>query len=329
MALRFIWLPSQSPYHNLAAEEVLLTRSHCDIVMFWQNEKSVIVGRHQNTLSEINPNFVEREHIIVARRLTGGGAVFHDTGNLNFTLIQNINPKDKKIDFIKYLHPIVAALQSLGLPATFSGRNDITIKGKKVSGNAMAFYENRMLAHGTLLFSTRKRDLTEALKAEPAKFADKAVKSVHSRVTNISQYLSRPMSVTEFKNYLMNFLIRQYPDSVVKSLTQEEEEEIQQLERNKYNSWEWNFGKSPKYTYERKVRTRGGTVQVLINVINGLIEDIRFYGDFFSCREPANLAAMLTGLPHERAAMTKVLKAVTIEEYFNGMNLDELMSLLI
>lgn len=297
--------------------------------MLWQNDKSVIVGRYQNTLAEINREFIEREHIVVARRLTGGGAVYHDLGNLNFTFIQNINPQDREINFVKFLKPILTALQALGLPAAFSGRNDLTVHNRKISGNAMAFHKNRVLEHGTLLFSTPKQDLSQALKTDPDKFIDKAVKSVQSRVTNISEHLSRSMSVLEFKDYLMDFMIQLQPGSTVESLTQEEEAAVQQLMHDKYSTWAWNFGNSPQYALKRKIRTRGGTIEVTMEVTRGHIEKVRFYGDFFSRREPEKLASLLIGVPHEATSITNALDIVSIDDYFNGATCEELISLLI
>lgn len=150
--MRYLWLSTQSPYFNLAAEEYLLKQTDDDIFMLWQNANSIIIGKHQNTVAEINQEYVQSHNITVARRITGGGAVFHDLGNLNFTFIQNIQPQEKEVNFVRYLQPIVDALKALGLPATFSGRNDLLLDGKKISGNAMVFHENRVLEHGCMLF---------------------------------------------------------------------------------------------------------------------------------------------------------------------------------
>ena len=326
--MRFLWLSTQSPFVNLATEEYLLTHSSEDIFMLWQNADSVIIGRHQNTLAEIDQDFVEKNKIVIARRLTGGGAVFHDLGNINFSFIQNINPQEKEINFIKYLQPIVDALQSLGIPANFSGRNDIHIHDKKISGNAMAFYGNRALEHGTLLFSTAQTNLAQALKVDPAKFSDKAVKSVRSRVTNISEHLPTPMSVLEFKDYLMDFVMKQYGNASISSLSEEEQKAIQKLAKDKFSTWEWNYGQSPKYSVNKKTKTQGGIIQAMMEIKNGRISGLRFYGDFFSKKEPDELVPKFIGIPHEESAISEILQQLDIEEYFNGVSTDDMLELL-
>ncbi|MCQ2283565.1 MAG: lipoate--protein ligase [Bacteroidales bacterium] len=326
--MRFLWLTTQNPHFNLAVEEYLLTQTQDDVFMLWQNDNSVIIGRHQNTLAEINLDFVEKENIVIARRLTGGGAVFHDLGNLNFSFIQNINPNEKEIDFVKYLQPIVDALQSLGVPAAFSGRNDLVIYDKKISGNAMVFYGNRVLEHGTLLFSTVQNNLAQALKVDPSKFNDKAVKSVRSRVTNISEYLPQPMTVLEFKDYLMDFILKQNQLKEVDGLSAEEQRIVSDLCENKFSTWEWNYGQSPKYAFDRKLRTKGGSVEAMMNVQNGRIADLRFFGDFFSRKNPEDLVRALIGVPHVESEIRAVLYQNPVEEYFNGATLEEILSLL-
>jgi len=214
------------------------------------------------------------------------------------------------------------------VPAAFSGRNDLVVHDKKISGNAMVYYGNRVLEHGTLLFSTVQHNLAQALKVDPDKFNDKAVKSIRSRVTNISEHLPHPMTVMEFKDYLMDFILKQQPGTTIEPLTPQEEAHIQKRADEKFSTWEWNYGASPKYAIERKVRTKGGTVQIGMDVKNGIIADLRIYGDFFSQKNPDELASMLIGKAHNRTSLQKILCEIDVQQYLNGVTEEELLGLL-
>ena len=326
--IRYITLDSTFPYHNLAVEEYLLQQTTDNVFMLWQNDNTIVIGRHQNTAAEVNQEYVDNHHVNIVRRLTGGGAVFHDTGNLNFTFIQNVEPGKKEIDFLKYLQPIVDALQSLGVPAAFSGRNDLVINGQKISGNAMTFFGNRVLEHGTLLFSSQMSDLANALKVDPDKFIDKAVKSVRSRVTNISEHLPKPMTVLEFKDYLMDFIMRQNQMTALQNLTEKEEAVVSQLMEEKYQTWEWNYGKSPEYSVNKKIRTKGGTVQVVADIRDGLIRDLRFFGDFFGEKDPQELVDQLIGTRIDKTDIADALANTNINDYFHNVTYEDIINLL-
>ena len=326
--IRYITLNSTSPYHNLATEEYLLQQTTDNVFMLWRNDNTIVVGKHQNTAAEINQEYVDSHHVNVVRRLTGGGAVFHDSGNLNFTFIQNVEAGKKEIDFLRYLQPIVDALRSLGVPAEFSGRNDLVINGRKISGNAMTFFGNRVLEHGTLLFSSQMSDVANALKVDPDKFIDKAVKSVRSRVTNISEHLPKPMTVLEFKDYLMSFIMRQNQMTELQNLTDEEETIVGKLVTEKYATWEWNYGRSPEYSMNKKMRTKGGSVQVIADIREGRFRDLQFFGDFFGEKDPQELADQLLGIRMDKTAVADALTNINVNDFFHNVTNEELIDLL-
>lgn len=314
--------PNTNPYFNLAAEEYLLKNFSDDIFMLWRDEPSVIVGKHQNTLAEINLDFIKDNSIKVVRRLSGGGAVFHDLGNLNFTFI--VNGEDGNlVDFQKFTKPILDVLLTLGIDAKFEGRNDLTIEGKKFSGNAEHVYKRRVLHHGTLLFSSKMTDLSDALKVNPLKYQDKAVKSVRSRVTNISDHLSTSMDVLQFRDLIMNHIQEMYGDAVDYDYSQADLTAINLLTDTKYSTWDWNFGYSPHYQLERGIKTSGGHVEFHLNVERGSIKEIKIYGDFFNKRDITEIESLLTGCPHDVDKVTDRLKAIPFSEYFSSIAVEE------
>jgi lipoate-protein ligase A len=317
-----------NPYYNLATEEYVLHQFKEDTFMLWRDEPSIIVGKHQNTLAEINVDFVKEKNIPVVRRLSGGGAVFHDLGNLNFTFTQKGN-KDELIDFKKYTKPIIDVLRNLGVNARFEGRNDLTIDGKKFSGNAEHVYKNRLLHHGTLLFSSQMTDLSDALKIGEAKYKDKAVKSVRSRVTNISDHLPeeyKNLSVLDFKNQVMDHIINFYPDTELYELSEEDDKAIRNLMDEKYETWAWNFGYSPKYNFQKIIKTDGGTIELNLDVHDGVIKKVKFFGDYFNEKPTAEMEALLLGVNHDYKAIDKALNGVDIQAYFNKTRKEELLA---
>jgi len=312
-----------NPYFNLAAEEYLLKEKDGDIFMLWRNEPAIIVGKHQNTLSEINIDYVKENNICVVRRLTGGGAVFHDLGNLNFTFIKS-DSEHTFSDFRKYTEPILDVLLKLGIDARFEGRNDLTIEGKKFSGNAEMVWKNRVLHHGTLLFSALMTDLSQALKVDPAKFQDKAVKSVRSRVTNISEHLHEPMDVMQFSELIESHILSMYPDAVFYELSELDHQKINELVQTKYSTWDWNFGYSPDYNFRKTVRTENsGTIEFCMDVRNGVILQTRIYGDYFSLADPTEIELALVTIPHTEEAIRNALAPFDISSYFSKLSIDE------
>ena len=324
--MRYIYNDSTEPYFNLALEEYFLKQTDEEYFILWRNEPCIVVGKNQNTLSEIHLEFVKERNIKVVRRLTGGGAVFHDLGNINFTFI--VNDESSFNDFKGFVAPIIGTLKTLGIDAEFSGRNDMLIEGKKFSGNAQCKHKSRVMHHGTLLFSSNMNDLSGALKPKDIKFSDKSVKSVASRVTNISEHLANKLSVLEFKDEIFRY-ISSNTQSPIDSLTQEEIEKINRLRDEKYSTWEWNFGNSPKYSFYNEKRFAAGTFEVHIDVLKGIIKDIKIFGDFFGKNDISELEASLKNISHEKASISKALSNIDISKYITNITLDELISLLI
>jgi lipoate---protein ligase len=314
------------PYFNIATEEYVLKHIEEDSFMLWRNSPCIIVGKHQNTLAEINVEYVKRNNLPVVRRLSGGGAVFHDLGNLNFTFVKSGDP-DKLIDFRKFTEPILDVLRSLDIQAKFEGRNDLTIGGKKFSGNAEHVWKNRVLHHGTLLFSSHMSDLSAALNADPMKFSDKAVKSVRSRVTNISEHLKSPVDVQQFAGLILDHIISKYPDARMTEFSKEDHAAIDELVRVKYGTWDWNFGYSPGYNFRKLIRTeRSGTIEIDLDVHNGTIMLAKFFGDYFGKFDSEEIESALTGTPHKEQDILLVLEPFRIEDYFSGLTRQELIS---
>ena len=316
-----------NPYFNLALEEHLLKNSDREYFMLWQNAPSVIVGRNQNTLSEINTEYIKEHSIPVVRRLTGGGAVFHDLGNLNFSFIVN-DSESGEFDFKKYAAPIIEALRRLSVNAEFSGRNDMTIDGKKFSGNAQCRYKGRLLHHGTLLFNASVSDIASALNVDTSKFEGKAVRSVESRVTNIASHLKTTIKLEEFKQLIAAVIKSSHNEFEPYTLSCEDIEETEKLEKEIYALWEWNYGSSPAYNFTNKKRFTMGSVEVFLNVEGGVIRGARLNGDFFGENNVLDIENALLSVPHEINAVRRALSGLEIPGYMAGIGIEELIGIL-
>ena len=323
----YIYNKNTNPYFNLAAEEYILKKFQEECFMLWRNEPSIIIGKNQNTLAEINLDYVRQHKIPVVRRLSGGGAVFHDLGNLNFTFIVNEDVSSFS-DFQRFTQPIIDVLRKLSINAEFSGRNDITIDGKKISGNAQYYYKNRILHHGTLLFSSSITDLSAALKVRPVKFEDKGVKSVSKRVTNISEHLKEPITIEQFIDLIMNHIREQTGGSEMYEFTQEDIKKIEKLVREKYSTWEWNFGTSPDYKFKNEKKFAGGTVEVNLNVEKGIIKNVKICGDFFGKYDVSEVENLLKGVKHSEEEIKKVLSNIDINDYLANITVDNLIEVM-
>lgn len=318
---------STDPYFNIATDEYIFKHIQEDCFMLWRNDNAIIVGKHQNTLAEINHEYVKEKNIKVVRRLSGGGAVYHDLGNLNFSFTRT-GDNYEMIDFERYTLPIIEVLKTLGVNAKFEGRNDLTIDGKKFSGNAEHVFKNKVLHHGTLLFSSEMKDISGALKINPLKYKDRGVKSVPNRVTNISDHLKEKISLDEFTDKVMDHITSSFKDARLYEFTDEDLAAIQKIRDEKYATWEWNYGYSPEYEFRQGARTPGGTVEMNMNVSNGIIKDVRITGDFFHIKDIAPIEKALENTKHEEKEIRAKLAQFDLSEYFNKVTEDDLVAIM-
>lgn len=312
---------STDPYYNLAFEEyILLHHTKGDYLLLWQNDNTVVIGRNQNTAEEINADFVEKHHVHVVRRNTGGGAVYHDLGNLNYSFITDAGAKENQ-SFARFTQPVVEALRSLGLPASASGRNDILVGECKVSGTAQRLCGDRILHHGTLLFDADPVMVAGALSVRPEKFQSKSAKSVRARIGNIRDFLHEDMTLPEFWAYLRTSLAKGAFQSA--ALTEDELRAVRQLRDEKYDTWAWNYGESPAYDMTNRCRYSGGTLEVKMNVKNGVIREIVFTGDFLARKDLLPLTTALRDCPVEPEVVERVLGQFSMQDYFGTITAEE------
>ncbi|NLW17308.1 MAG: lipoate--protein ligase [Firmicutes bacterium] len=318
------------PYMNMATEEYVFTTlsQDEDCFMLWQNRPAIIIGRHQNAWEEIDSEYVKAHNIAVVRRLTGGGAVYHDLGNINFTFV--VKDTGAGFDFARFARPIVRALGQLGIKAEASGRNDILIDGRKFSGNSEYRQGGRLLHHGTLLFNSDLNVLGQALRVKPQKIASKGVKSVRSRVTNIADYLPHPVSQEEFRQAVMDAVTAEFGAELHDyHLSPADVQAIEELRATKYATWEWNYGKAPKFNLQRSQKYSFGEIDVRLDVVNGYIRSCTIYGDFFSHGDIEQLAAKLVGIPYEHQALETAIQDIDLKQYFPQLSRAEFLKLLI
>ncbi|GAB4364720.1 MAG: lipoate--protein ligase LplJ [Calditrichia bacterium] len=310
------------PYLNLALEEYALRNleMNADYVLFYINQPAVIIGRHQNPWEEVNMDFVEREGIPVIRRISGGGAVYHDAGNLNFSFITPYT-KAKFNNYQKFTEPIIQTLRSLGVEAKLNQRNAIVVGDYKISGNAQFTSKNRMVSHGTLLFHTNLHHLKHALQQKSGDIESRATKSIRSKVVNISSLLNRQLTVEKFQNLLLQGISKSSGGIISLRFSSEDWEKIEELARNKYQSWSWNFGESPSFHLKWTKKLRGREIHCQMVVEKGKIKEIKFSGDFAGDRFFNNLEKLLEGLPYEKAALRQQLKKMKPD--FNRVQIGE------
>lgn len=320
---------------NLAIEYYLLNEILLDepILLFYINDNAIIVGKNQNTYEEVNTDYVEKNDVTVVRRFSGGGAVYHDLGVLNFCFITK-DDGDSFRNFKKFTSPVIEALHKMGVEgAELRGRNDLVINGQKFSGNAMYSKNGRMTAHGTLMFDSQIDAVVGALKPKKHKLESKGIKSIRSRVTNIKPFLDddfQYMKTKEFREKLLLNIFDVEDVSAIKEykLTEEDWEKIEAFAEKYTANWEWNYGESPKFDLERSERLSIGTVEAKLNVEKGTIADIRLYGDFFGMGELSDVEEKLKGIKYDAQSIREVFEQVDLKHYFGDVDVEELIQLL-
>ncbi len=326
--MKYIKTDWSIPFYNLALEEYLLSKMSDDnYFFFYINDPSIIIGKNQNTIDEINIEYIKRNNITVARRLSGGGAVYHDEGNLNYSFVINKDEGDIT-NILKNSKPIVEALLQMGLDIQLSQRNDILLDNKKISGTAQFLYKDKILHHGTLLFNSDLDALTDALNVVELKIQSKGIKSVKSRVTNIAEYLPSDISIDVFKDnildYLANSLCVQHYE-----LSKKDIDAVENLVKSKFSTYEWNYGKPFEYEIQKTKKFPCGIIDLRLTVKDEHIVKCKIFGDFFSVYDISKLENILTGQKYSKDALYSRLSGINIGEYFIGLDLDHFILLLI
>ncbi|MCI0130440.1 MULTISPECIES: lipoate--protein ligase [Enterococcaceae] len=323
------------PRINLAIETFLLQEMPVDepILLFYINEPSIIIGRNQNTIEEINMDYVEDNGIHVVRRLSGGGAVYHDEGNLNFSFIMPDDGESFR-NFAKVTQPIIDALHELGVEgAELKGRNDLVIDDKKFSGNAMYATNGRMFAHGTLMFDSDVNEVVNALKVRKDKIESKGIKSIRSRVTNIKPFLSDDYQYMSTKDFRKEILLKIFETTDINDvneykLTEEDWKKINAISDKLYRNWDWNYGRSPEFDIVRRKRYPIGSIEAKMNVSDGEIKEIRIFGDFFGLGQIADVEDILTGIKYDKESISKAVEKIDVKKYFGNIEVSDLIELL-
>lgn len=319
--MRYIVNSSNDPAFNIALEEYCfknLTKFE-EIFILWINEPCIVLGKHQNAIEEINADYVKENNIHVVRRISGGGAVYHDLNNLNYTIISS-KTGNEAFDFKTFSTPVIKTLEKLGVIANFTGRNDIEIDGKKICGNAQAYYKGRMMHHGCLLFDVDLTVLSKALNVSKDKIESKGIKSVRSRVTNILNELENKIDIHEFSRLLMEQMKQDYADFEEYILSEKELEIIKQNRAIKHANWDWVYGKSPDYNIRRDTKFDSGKLSVYVDVHESKIRDIKIYGDFFGIEDVYDIEDLLRGVKYTENDILKALENVDISRYFLGID---------
>lgn len=319
------------PHINLAIEEYILKNfgEEDTYLLFYINKPSIIIGKNQNTIEEINTKYVEEHGIDVVRRLSGGGAVYHDEGNLNFSFITK-DDGDSFHNFAKFTQPVVEALQELGVPAELKGRNDLAAEGKKISGNAQFTTRGRMFSHGTLMYDSEIEHVVSALNVNAEKIKSKGIKSIRSRVSNISEFMDEKLSMRAFKEHILKYIfnVKDVKDVPRYQLTEQDWDNIHQLSKERYQQWDWNYGKSPAFDIQKSHKFDAGLVDVRMDVSKGVIKDFKIYGDFFGIGDITELEQALVDTRYQRQALEDALADIDVPHYLGKITKEQLIDLI-
>ncbi|WP_027123846.1 lipoate--protein ligase [Mycoplasmoides pirum] len=327
----FLSTSSLNPYINAATEEYLLKNfdsKNEPIIYLWRNDNTIVIGRNQNPLKEINLESVQNDHVNLFRRLSGGGTVYHDLGNLNYSFINKTNIS-KPNSYKDLAIPIIDFLNSIGVKAEFKGRNDIEIDGKKISGNAQYIYQDKLLHHGTLLFSLNQNKLSKYLNVDPSKIQAKGIDSIKKRITNISEHLPRNFDwdIDIFIDKISNWFLK---NNDCKPIVLDEfaKKIIEDRAKNHFSSWDWNYGNLDEATFLNKKRFQGGNLEVYLIVKNGLIKKINFIGDFLSVKDINDLEEKFVNKKYNIQQVNLILSQFDLKDYFGQISKNEILTVM-
>ena len=324
--MKLIQWNEKDAYYNLAAEEYVFQQMIGEeFFLLWQNQNAVVVGRHQNTIEEINADFVREHEVQVVRRMSGGGAVYHDLGNLNFSII--LNAEGRMFNFGDLSVPIMESLGKMGIHTEFTGRNDLTLNGKKISGTAQSIKKGRLLHHGTLLFHSNLDTISDVLRVKADKIESKGIKSVRSRVTNICDHFPN-VTIEDFK---VQFFKDMQADRGVErcEFSEADKKAIRELREERYVNWDWNYGRSPEYNIKKERHFEGGNLSIYLDVKKGIIQTARIYGDYFGDGEIAQVEESLQEVSICEEDVKRALQGFDIDHYIHGITIDELTAFIV
>lgn len=323
--MRCIISENTDPYFNLASEEYLLKGFREDIFLLYRNAPSVVIGKHQNALAEINHAYIRKNHIMVARRISGGGSVFHDPGNLNFGFITE-GEEGKLVDYRRYTRPVIEAIRTLGLEVTPGQRHELLLGTKKISGTASHVFKNRVLHHGTLLFSSSLEDQHNALRVRKGHYEDRAVRSVKSEVTNIRDHLVKKMDIMDFQNHMMDHILKTMNRARISIYNTKDLNGINKLRDSKFSTWEWNFGYSPGYQFRKGICFGAGEIVLRMRVEKGVIQEFHIEGDVPGTKDLVHIENALVGTIHDPETIRRKLFRMSIGDYIGGLENEDLLA---